>query len=165
MNSTGLSRWCGNSCAIILSRCGWAGCRNVRDQPLRELAVRILAEERLSLGHADQWIVRLGQSNDDARGRLQAALTKLAGPACELCEPTRGQAELEAAGLYPAGGDIFAAWSGAVGNVLEAADLEAELKRPGASFAGGRAGKRSPAFAALYEEMTEVYRVEPQAKW
>lgn len=134
-------------------------------QPLRELSLRMLAEERLSLGHADQWVVRLGQSSDDARGRLQAALGKLVVPACELCEPARGQTELEAAGIYPATGDIFAQWSAAVSNVLEAADLEGELKRPPAGFTGGRTGKRTAAFAALHDELTEVFRVEPQAKW
>lgn len=134
-------------------------------RPLRELAGRMLAEERLSLGHADQWIVRLGRSGGDARSRVQAALVRLAPLGCELLEPTRGIAELEASGLYPATGDLFAEWSGAVTNVLEAAGLTADLRRLPAGFAAGRQGKRSPAFAALHDELTEVYRVEPQARW
>jgi ring-1,2-phenylacetyl-CoA epoxidase subunit PaaC len=159
-------------------------------QPLRELAARLLAEERLAIGHADQWIVRLGGGGEDSRSRIQRAVDRLAPLACELFEPTRGQAQLEQSGVYPllerrpdeggapddgrrAGaaqraldaGGMFRRWKDAIENVLEEATLHATLVPPAGGFVDGRQGRRSPPFAKMFEELTQVYRVEPDASW
>lgn len=135
-------------------------------KPLRDLAARLLAEERLAIGHADQWIVRLGKGGDDARKRMQAALTKLAPLATALFEPTAGVEQLESAGIYPRGSaDMYDQWADAIENVVEAPTLELKLARPSFAQPAGRRGVRSPEFAALHAEMTEVYRVEPEASW
>lgn len=135
-------------------------------KPLAALASRLLAEERLSLGHADGWIVRLLGSTEEARQRVLAALTSLAAPACALCEPSAGVEALEAAGVYPpAEGEMFALWSGAVAKILQAAGVRLDLRPPGESYAGGRRGRRSAAFQALLDEIAEVYRIEPEAAW
>lgn len=134
--------------------------------PLKNLAGRILAEERLAIGHADQWIVRLGRAGDDSRKRMQAALDRLAPLAGGLFEPPAGVATLESAGIYaPIGSDMFQTWADAVNNVIEEATLSANFARPAANFTGGRNGRHSTAFATLLDEMTEVYRVEPGGKW
>ncbi len=134
--------------------------------PLKNLAGRILAEERLAIGHADQWIVRLGKAGDDSRKRMQSALDRLAPLASGLFEPPAGLAMLESAGVYPAvGSDIFQTWADAVNNVIEEATLSANFAHLAPNFAGGRQGRHSAAFATLHDEMTEVYRVEPGGKW
>src|SRR5262245_24702464 len=69
--------------------------------PLRQLAARMLAEERLAIGHADQWIVRLGRAGEDSRRRIQAALVRLTPLAVGLFEPSAGVEQLEVAGVYP----------------------------------------------------------------
>ncbi|MFN0137512.1 MAG: 1,2-phenylacetyl-CoA epoxidase subunit PaaC [Phycisphaerae bacterium] len=135
-------------------------------KPLRDLAARLFAEERLAIGHADQWVVRLGKGGDDARGRMQAALTRLAPLATALFEPTAGVEQLESAGIYPRGtADMYDQWESAIENVVEAATLELSLPRADFLKPAGRRGVRSNEFAALHTEMTEVYRVEPEASW
>lgn len=135
-------------------------------RPLRDLAVRMLAEERLAIGHADQWIIRLGKAPDDARGRIQRALDRLAALAGGLFEPTADLAALEAAGVYPAlPGDMHTLWSGAVSNVIDAATLRFPPPPAAPRGADGRTGRHAPEFAALLDEMTEVFRVEPHAAW
>lgn len=134
--------------------------------PLAHLASRLLAEESLAIGHADQWIVRLGQGGDAARRRTQAAITRLAPLAVQLFEPTANVQSLESAGLYPRGdGDDFDRWRDAVQNVLSEATIAANLDRPTFDTPGGRRGARSPGFDAMHAELTEVYRVEPKATW
>jgi ring-1,2-phenylacetyl-CoA epoxidase subunit PaaC len=134
--------------------------------PLGELAQRMVAEERLSIGHADQWIVRLGRGTEQSRQRIQAALTQLAPLGGELFEPTADLARLEAQGVYPPlKSDMFLMWEETIENVVEEATLHVDLKRPAPDFAGGRSGRRSAAFAELHAELTEVYRVEPEAAW
>ena len=134
--------------------------------PLRELAARMVAEERLSIGHADQWIVRLGQARGDAPQRMQAALDRLAPLAPSLFEATEGLASIEAAGLYPPLPEaMFERWRTAVMNIIQEAGLKLEVAPPRAEFVDGRRGRHGPEFAALLDELTEVYRVEPGAKW
>jgi ring-1,2-phenylacetyl-CoA epoxidase subunit PaaC len=134
--------------------------------PLRQLAVRMLAEERLAIGHADQWIVRLGRSGEDARKRIQTALGRLVPLAAGLFEPTEGVEQLESAGVYPrSGADPFDRWADAIENVIEDGALEVTPLRLQSGFAGGRRGRHSAAFEQLLDEMTEVYRVEPGATW
>jgi ring-1,2-phenylacetyl-CoA epoxidase subunit PaaC len=134
--------------------------------PLAELARRMLAEERLSIGHADQWVVRLGRAADDAPTRMQAALDRLAPLAVELFEPTAGVEALESAGVYPRDApSMYDQWEASVRNIVQEAGLRTELRPAPPGFHGGRRGKRSPLFADLHAELTEVYRVEPEATW
>jgi ring-1,2-phenylacetyl-CoA epoxidase subunit PaaC len=135
-------------------------------EPLRLLAVRLLAEERLALGHADSWVVRLGRGGRDAKDRMQAAVTRLSGLAVGLFEPSVGIERLEQAGVYPRGErDMFERWASSVEGTLERAGLAWDGPRLDPDRPGGRRGQRSAAFGELHDEMTEVYRVEPHARW
>jgi len=135
-------------------------------EPLRALAARVLAEQRLSLGHADQWIVRLGKGTEESGTRIQGALDKVAPLATTLFEPTAGVEQLEAAGVYPRGErEMFAAWREAVDAVTREAGLRLAREPLPADYVGGRRGQRSVHFAALHDELTEVFRVEPEAAW
>lgn len=134
--------------------------------PLAALASRMLAEERLSLGHADSWVARLAKANSEARARVEAALRKLAPLTGELFEPTAGLEKLEAAGVYPYGeSDMHTQWRAEIEGVLGPAQIRLELKPPAAGFVGGRLGRHSESFTQLLDEMCEVYRVEPNASW
>ncbi|MCC6358314.1 MAG: phenylacetate-CoA oxygenase subunit PaaC [Phycisphaerales bacterium] len=135
-------------------------------RPLRDLAARMLAEERLAIGHADQWVIRLGKAPEDARGRIQKALDKLAPLAGGLFEPTIDVAALEKADIYPTlPGDMHTLWASAVSNVIDAATLRFTPPPPAAAGTDGRTGRHLPEFATLLDEMTEVFRVEPNAAW
>ena len=60
---------------------------------------------------------------------------------------------------------MFEFWAEAVAGVLSEAGLPRELPPPGADLPDGRRGVRTAEFAGLYAELTEVWRVEPQARW
>jgi ring-1,2-phenylacetyl-CoA epoxidase subunit PaaC len=95
---------------------------------------------------------------------MQAALDRLAPLASGLFEATADAEMLEPAGVYPACA-MFEQWSAAIGNVVEEAGLRFDAAPPPADFVGGRRGKHEPQFAELLNELTEVYRVEPEAAW
>lgn len=133
-------------------------------KPLADLAAKMQAEEALSLGHADDWVVRLGQASGDAPARMRAAVERVTPHLYDLFEPTVGLAELEANGIYPAQpGGMEAAWREIVSNVLDAARLPPNLTLH--ARAGGRSGIHPPGFSAVLDELAEVYRVEPDARW
>jgi ring-1,2-phenylacetyl-CoA epoxidase subunit PaaC len=133
---------------------------------LAALASRMLTEARLALGHADGWVRRLARGTEESRTRLEKALQTLSNHACMLFEPTAGVEALEQAGIYPKlPVDMFDTWTITVTNLLEELRLPVSLQRPAADVKGGRRGVHSPDFASWLNEITEVYRVEPEAAW
>lgn len=137
--------------------------------PLAQLARRIAAEETFHVHHVDDWLVRLGRSkNDEARQRIQAALTQAWPAAVGLFESTAGADRLTAAGIIPSGdAPIFTEYV----SVVSAAMAKAGLALPGDRSdparlpAGGRCGVHSSQLDSVLEELSEVYRLDPQAKW
>ncbi len=135
-------------------------------RPAAALAARIAAEQALSTGHADSWIVRLARGTEESRQRLDAALRKLAPLTGSLFEPTEGVDRLEAAAIYPASSPPTPqAWRDRVEALLRRAGIALSLPEPDLAAIGGRRGRHSSEFAALLDELTEVYRVEPEAAW
>jgi ring-1,2-phenylacetyl-CoA epoxidase subunit PaaC len=134
--------------------------------PVAHLALRLEAEERIHVEHVDGWVTRLGQGGDEAHRRLQTALDKLAPLASGLFEPTDGLDRLEANTLFPIGDkDAYEKWSADLHTVADGAGLTLRLSRPSSQSIGGRRGRHSADFAALLDELTEVYRLEPEAAW
>lgn len=134
--------------------------------PVAQLAARLIGEEKIHLDHVDSWIRRLGKGSPEAKARVAAALGRLSDLAPMLFEPFEGLGELEAAGLYP--GDtatMFREWSDQLRHVTAEADVPLKLGAPEARAVGGRRGRHSEAFPALLDELTEVYRIEPEAAW
>jgi ring-1,2-phenylacetyl-CoA epoxidase subunit PaaC len=83
-----------------------------------------------------------------------------------LAEPTLGLEKLEAAGVYPdLQPSMFERWSNDLRQVVEDAGLRLDLHPPAADSIGGRRGRHSDAFLPLLDELTEVYRLEPEAAW
>jgi len=135
-------------------------------RPLADVAGKMVREQDLSLGHADQWIVRLARGTDESRRRIEAAVERLMPHAAGLFEPVEGQEALEQAGLYPPGPrDMFDAWREAIAATLDAAGLRCEIPGPDPARPGGRRGRHSEGFAALLDQLSEVWRLEPGARW
>ena len=133
---------------------------------LAGLARRLLAEEQIHVSHANEWIARLGRGGSESHDRVQAALNSLAPLAHTLFEPTLGQEQIEAAGVYPPSArPMFAAWRAALEPALSAGKLRLDIPEPEPGQIGGRRGRHSPDFVELLREMTEVAGVEPDAQW
>ncbi len=135
-------------------------------QPAAQLAVRLAAEERIHVEHADGWIARLGRAGGEARTRLQAGINRLMGIARSLLEPPAGVEKLERANVYPGdSGSMLERWQGVLASVAARAGLSVEIAPPIKDYAGGRSGKHGDAFGPMLDELTEVYRLEPDAAW
>ena len=137
---------------------------------LSAIARRIRAEEAVHLEHANGWLRRFGLE-PIARVRIDAALARLSTTAIGLAEPTAGQAELIAAGLYPNvdGFTPAATWRRRVNAALESFGYQTRLPKfadDGSDIpAGGRRGRHAPGLTEVLDEMCEVFRLEPGAAW
>ena len=134
---------------------------------LAALAARLVAEERVHVDHVTDWVQRLGTGTRESHARMQAALDTAAPLAPSLFEPVDGQAELVAGGLYP-GDDaaMYDEWKTTIETIARHADLTLALPgTPPTEARAGRRGTHTEHLTALLDEMTEVYRLEPDAAW
>jgi ring-1,2-phenylacetyl-CoA epoxidase subunit PaaC len=138
--------------------------------PLALGTAKILREEKYHRMHGESWMNKLAQGSEESRSRLEKALAALWPDMGGFFEPVEGEDELLSEGILC---EPFAAliptWWGLVGPVLEKHKLAGPaggLKtiESNASF-GGRRGQHSDEFQSLWEEMTMVYRSDPEAVW
>jgi ring-1,2-phenylacetyl-CoA epoxidase subunit PaaC len=131
---------------------------------LAALARTVQREEKYHLVFSNAWIVRLARAGDESRGRVQTALDAAWADALGLFEPTAGIEGLVAASALTVGpGEQAARWTVEVTARLVVLGLRVpSAAGPGT---GGRAGRHSEALTALLEEMTSVWRTDPEARW
>jgi ring-1,2-phenylacetyl-CoA epoxidase subunit PaaC len=141
--------------------------------PLAEAAASIIREAKYHLLHAQTWLERLASGSAEARRRQRLAFDALWPDALGLFEPLAGEAELVEAKILPA---TFAAlqqrWLASVAAPLCRLALPFPFaERDGQWVAlieplyGGRHGQHSEHFGELYENITHVYQLDPNAQW
>lgn len=131
--------------------------------PLAQLAVKLRGEEKYHLMHGRGWILRLGNSTEDAHQRLQQSLHRAYPHALGLFEPTEADGPLVQAGVCPSEEELRRQWESAVAPVLSDARLSPpEMARP---VHGGRRGKHEEALTKLLTDLQSVHSLDPSAKW
>lgn len=135
-------------------------------KPLRDLATRIADEEKLHVEHTDAWIIRLGKGTKESHDRLQNALDALGPIAAWLFEPFDGLKGLVDAKIYPGSDfEMFDQWEREIKDVCAKANLHVELPVGEPENKGGRRGVHTKHLPGILDEMCEVWRLEPNAKW
>ncbi len=131
------------------------------------LAKTLQREEKYHLLFSDAWITRLAGAGGESLTRLQAALNAAWPEAPALFEPTPGIERLVDAGSLQAGPmEQVLRWADEVGPRLMTLGLGPQGEHaPWLTTGGGRAGRHTPALARLLDEMTSVWRTDPQARW
>ncbi len=127
------------------------------------LARTVQREEKYHVMFSEAWLQRLCQAGSDSRGRMQEALDAAWAEALGVFEPAAGAERLAAGGILPVGpAELAAPWMANVVPRLEGLGLRVPAAR---AAEAGREGRHSPALAALLEEMTSVWRSDPEARW
>ena len=160
---------------------------------LAALVTKIRREERYHLLHADTWLKRVAQGPVEGRKRLADGVMKAFSESLALFEPFEledaavkegwlpvpsaelrdrflrfATEQLDALGLptemtRDAEGDAeFVASSS--GDLIAGSGVEQHTAQTGDGM-GGRRGQRTQDFDALWEDMTAMYRTDPEATW
>lgn len=132
--------------------------------PLADLVGKLRREERYHRMHLVAWVERLARGGDDARGRLEAALTDLGADAASVFTPLAAEAALLDGGVVTRSlADAEAAWRADLTAVL----VPLGLPLPPAAAMPAHDGRRghSDAFRWLWTEFTSVRRSEDGATW
>ncbi len=154
---------------------------------------KIRREERYHLLHADTWLKRVAQGPVEGRKRLADSIGVAFGESLGLFEPFEGEQDALSAHWMPvSSSELRQRFVGQVAEKLDALGLPTHMTshaEEGAEFVasssgdliasdngersapsaddgfGGRRGRRTPDFDALWEDMTSMYRTSPGARW
>lgn len=125
---------------------------------IRDRTSTIQGEEDYHVEHAQSWIERM-VLDDDAVGRVQAALNRLYPYALTLFEPVGDvESDIEAFGIRTMSLDeMHTAWENRVEAFLTGLDLDVPTDAEVAEHIG-RDNNHTDDWATLFEEMTSSYR-------
>lgn len=134
--------------------------------PLADLARKVRGEIKYHIFHASTWLRMLGrEGTDESRARMQAALDLLFPYALGIFEPSPFDDELRAAGIFPGETILQQQWLDDIVPLLEASGYTVPSLDTIEPVYGGRAGYHSEHLQPLLDEMTAVFRLDPDAEW
>lgn len=131
--------------------------------PLAQLATKLRSEEKYHMMHGRSWILRLGNSTQEAHEKLQTALYALYPHALGMFEPTEADETLAQLEICPREVELRKQWESAVAPVL--ADSGLSIPEAPQPIFGGRVGRHPDALKELVTAMQSVFQLDPTAKW
>ncbi len=132
---------------------------------LAQLANKVKGEIKYHTLHADTWVKKLGNGNEESHARLQSSLNDALPLALGIFEPGDHEETLQKEGVFAGEEEAMAQWLQEIEPVLQQANLKMpDPKEVEPSF-GGRKGYHTEHLKPLLDEMTEVMRMEPGAEW
>ncbi len=134
-------------------------------EPLADLAGKIRGELRYHSLHANTWIKKLGTATDESVTRLQKALEYAMPFALGMFETSPVENDIIASGLFKGEKYLQQLWWERINTVLAETSLTLPDITNIAPEYGGRQGKHTEHLQLLLDEMSEVFRIDPQTEW
>ena len=133
------------------------------DVELAGVAVKAVKEATYHQEHAADWVVRLGDGNDESIARTKAALDLLWPYTAELFESDAVDDAAVESELGPRWADLRASWQAEVDEVFAEAGLTAPKAR--AFRSTGKSGRHSEHLGYILAEMQHLQRTFPGGTW
>jgi len=134
-------------------------------QPLAQLAVKIRGELRYHTLHANTWVAKLGTATGESISRMQGALDYALPFALGIFELSPQEKVLMEDGIFQGEARLKEAWKSRVENIIGKTKLRLPSWDSLKAVEGGRAGRHSEYLQPLLDEMSEVFRIDPNAEW
>lgn len=134
-------------------------------EPLAALAAKLSREEKYHQLHAQTFVQQLGRSTEEARLRMQTALNETYPMAFSIFEPTEFTEILAKEGVQPLEDTLMKEWRVEVEAFLRSSNLQVPKVEDITEYFGGRSGHHTEYLQPLLTEMTEVFAIDPTAKW
>lgn len=133
--------------------------------PLAQAVAKIKREEYYHLLHFELWFTRLGVAGGEAQQRMEAAVDAIWPEIGGLFSLGVHEELLVKHGIIPIGSkELRQRWEERVRPVFDKAGLTWPGEIPD-SFLNGREGQHTEQCEELIQTMSEVYRLDPTAKW
>lgn len=136
---------------------------NSKDENLAAIAQKSLKEVTYHLRWSSEWVIRLGDGNEESNKRVSSAVIELWSFTGEMFEATDLENAMASAGISPDLALVKKQWHERVSSVL----LEATLEVPTASWmqSGGKQGRHTEHLGYMLAEMQYMQRTYPGMEW
>ncbi len=134
-------------------------------EPLAQLAVKIRGELRYHTLHANTWIKQLGSATPESIERLQKALAYTMPFALGIFEESPYENEIIASGIFEGEQKLKEKWLVQIEKILSQTNLRLPDIKIVQPMLGGRTGNHSEHLQLLLDEMSEVFKIDPNAEW
>ncbi len=141
----------------------WHGLAMSSDAELAGVAAKAVKEATYHQEHAADWVVRLGDGNDESIARMKAALDQLWPYTAEIFESDAVDDAAAASKLGPRWSGLRDAWRADVDEVFGEAGLTVPKER--AFRSTGKAGRHSEHLGYILAEMQHLQRTFPGGTW
>lgn len=132
---------------------------------LANLAKKIRGELKYHVLHADTWLKKLGHGNDESNARLQTSINETFPFALGIFEKSEFEKDLIKDGVFDGEEALQRLWLDSITPIFKEANLKLPDINKTEPVYGGRKGFHTVHLKPLLDEMTEVYRLEPDAEW
>lgn len=135
-------------------------------KPLSDLSQKLLREEKYHILHAKTWMEKLGNSErEESRKHLQKALDEAFPMAFGLFEESQFSTVLAEEKIQPMESELRDNWLEVIKPILKNSNLVFPEIVNSEKYFGGRKGNHSAHLESLLKEMSEVFAIDPNAKW
>ncbi|WP_312113834.1 1,2-phenylacetyl-CoA epoxidase subunit PaaC [Brevibacillus reuszeri] len=132
--------------------------------PLALISRKMLTEHRYHLMHWQVWLKQLANSTKDARQKLEAAISKVWEDAGELSSLGQNAENIVRFGLITGEELLKQRWLANTKDIFQRAGLSWPGD-PGVPAERGRLGEHTADLEQALATLSEVYRLDPVAKW
>jgi ring-1,2-phenylacetyl-CoA epoxidase subunit PaaC len=134
-------------------------------EPLALLAKKIKGELRYHTMHANTWIKQLGSATEESVSRLQRSLETAMPYALGIFEESPFEKEIIDDRIFAGEQELKKRWMNKIESVIAQTQLHFSDFKIIAPIFGGRVGRHSEHLQPLLDEMSEVFRIDPNAEW
>ncbi len=134
-------------------------------EPLAKVAKKVKGELKYHVFHANTWLVKLGQANENSHNRMQAALNLAWNYALGMFEESAHEDALITEGIFEGELALRDKWLATITPIILKAGLQIPASSEWQPVYGGRICKHTEHLSPLVEEMSEVFRYDPTAEW
>jgi len=147
-----------------MNRLKWLS-QNSKYEPLQNLTAKLIREEKYHYMHAITWFQQLSNGSEEARIRVQNALNFCYPLALSLFETADYHEILVKEGIIPSEQYLQEIWYQEIQKILEKTPIQLPEIHENINYLGGRKGFHSEYLEPLINEMSEVFVIDPNAKW
>lgn len=134
-------------------------------EPIARLAKKLKGEVKYHIMHADSWITQLGNGNEESKNKLQTALNSSFNLALGIFEPGDYENELKEMKVFEGENALLKKWLEKIEPILEKSLLKLPDQSSWNPSYGGRRGNHTQYLQPLLDEMSEVFKIDPEAEW
>lgn len=141
-------------------------------QQLHDIAGKLIREETYHLLHSKGLVERLGDATEESHRYMQIAVDDAFPQALGMFERVEGEDELIKAGVFFGNEQLKKLWLNRIIPVLRSATLAIPVTHQNGSYSvnvkpeeGGRRKSHTQHLQQLIDDLQQVYRLAPTAKW